>query len=113
VEPLCHHLLEALRLLPSVRWFDDSAANKRDAVTIYEHFAFCFNTTLSDLAAHFGKIRDEVVNGQISLIEGVTKRILDYIHPSEEADLTTHHMNGGDNRQDDRRHESLEANGLI
>ncbi len=74
MEPLADYLIAALDSLPRVRWFDDSIANKHDAVTIYEQFAFCFNTVLSDLAARFTRVRDEVVSAQIGMIKALTKR---------------------------------------
>uniref|UniRef100_A0A7E4V1C1 1-phosphatidylinositol 4-kinase n=1 Tax=Panagrellus redivivus TaxID=6233 RepID=A0A7E4V1C1_PANRE len=69
-------LLALLKRLPSVRWIDDAAANKSDRVTIYEHFMFCFSTGLSDIAAHFPHVRNEIVKAQIDLLETLVAKIV-------------------------------------
>ncbi|KAK6026545.1 hypothetical protein OSTOST_07475, partial [Ostertagia ostertagi] len=45
-------LIKTLATLPQMKWVDDGLLNKKDRVPVQEQFAFCFNTVLSDLAAH-------------------------------------------------------------
>ena len=87
-------LLDILAKLPHLRWIDDAAFNKTDSkllqffnlsyslgvsgITIYEYFMFCFNTGLTDIAAHFPRTRDVVVKAQLKLIKYLVHKVLSF-----------------------------------
>uniref|UniRef100_A0A914Y3R6 1-phosphatidylinositol 4-kinase n=1 Tax=Panagrolaimus superbus TaxID=310955 RepID=A0A914Y3R6_9BILA len=78
VEGVTDFLREILKKLPYLRWIDDAAINKTDRITIFEQFMFCFNTGLTDIAAHFPRTRDEIVTEQLDLLQLIVEKVLHF-----------------------------------
>ncbi|MFH4985019.1 hypothetical protein AB6A40_011728 [Gnathostoma spinigerum] len=67
-----------------MKWIDDGPANRNDLVPLQEQFAFCFNTILSDLAAQYPSVRDQIVSAQLEVLACCTETIIskyEKLHP--------------------------------
>ncbi|VDM30244.1 unnamed protein product [Toxocara canis] len=60
-----------------MKWVDDGVANKADRVPVQEQFAFCFNTVLSELAARYADVRDQIVSTQLEVLACCTNTVVD------------------------------------
>ncbi|CAJ0959757.1 unnamed protein product, partial [Mesorhabditis belari] len=90
IEDLLPTLLKALQALPHCKWIDDGLMNKRDKVPIFEQFAFCFNTILSDLAARHLLQQEEILRAQLDTLACAVDEILEVIDekmPSTQSKL--------------------------
>lgn len=71
---------------------------------------FCFNTGLTDIAAHFPVTRDEIVNEQIDLLQVLVEKVLNFCRADEygngEAD-------NGEEVHGNSNSPTLEARGLF
>ena len=92
-------LVGALYAVPNMKWLDDGLVNKHDSnkffflmihsnsdVPIQEQFAFCFNTSLSDLAAQLPAHRDTIVKAQIDALACSTSVLVDKLLKSESSE---------------------------
>ncbi|CAJ0569808.1 unnamed protein product, partial [Mesorhabditis spiculigera] len=78
-------LLQYYAALPRMKWSDNGFLNKRDRVTIFEQFAFCFNTILSELAAQHPEHRETIVVAQLDLLACVVDEILNNVESKRGA----------------------------
>ncbi|PIO77056.1 hypothetical protein TELCIR_00849 [Teladorsagia circumcincta] len=76
-------LIKTLAILPQLKWVDDGLLNKKDRVPVQEQFAFCFNTVLSDLAAHLPAHRDAIISAQIDALACAVTSILEILEDHE------------------------------
>uniref|UniRef100_F1KPV3 1-phosphatidylinositol 4-kinase n=1 Tax=Ascaris suum TaxID=6253 RepID=F1KPV3_ASCSU len=77
LDELVPFLLKIFVSLPQMKWVDDGVANKADRVPVQEQFAFCFNTVLSELAAFYPNVRDQIVSAQLEVLACCTNTIVD------------------------------------
>ncbi|KJH43219.1 MIT domain protein [Dictyocaulus viviparus] len=76
-------LITALGIIPQMKWIDDGLVNKSDRIPIQEQFAFCFNTVLSDLAAHLPEYRNVIVSAQIDALACAVTSIVEILKDHE------------------------------
>lgn len=71
---------------------------------------FCFNTGLTDVAAHFPRTRDEIVTEQLDLLQSLIDKVLNFCKADEygngEAD-------NGDEHPRKSNSPTLEARGFV
>lgn len=77
VEELVPILLKTFVSLPQMKWIDDGIPNKQDKVPVQEQFAFVFNTVLSEMAAQYPSVRDQIVSTQLEVLACCTNTIVD------------------------------------
>ncbi|KAJ1366567.1 hypothetical protein KIN20_027254 [Parelaphostrongylus tenuis] len=85
-------LISALGVVPQMKWIDDGLVNKSDMIPIQEQFAFCFNTVLSDLAAHLPEYRDAIVSAQIDALACAVASIVEILEDQENIGQSKPHV---------------------
>ncbi|VDM61613.1 unnamed protein product [Angiostrongylus costaricensis] len=85
-------LITALGIVPQMKWIDDGLVNKSDRIPVQEQFAFCFNTVLSDLAAHLPDYRDAIVSAQIDALACAVASIVEILEDQENVGLVSAHL---------------------
>ncbi|CAL2037779.1 unnamed protein product [Caenorhabditis brenneri] len=91
-EELMPMLLRALSALPHMKWIDDGLLNKSDRIPIQEQFAFCFNTCLSDLAAHLPRFREQIVAAQADALACAVSSVYDIMEDKENLEHNYSHI---------------------
>uniref|UniRef100_A0A0N4ZV71 1-phosphatidylinositol 4-kinase n=1 Tax=Parastrongyloides trichosuri TaxID=131310 RepID=A0A0N4ZV71_PARTI len=74
-EPLTKFLLECLEKLWELEWNEEEKNGNGERMTIYERFAFTFNTALSDIAVKFEHLKDMIIQRQVGLINDLINLI--------------------------------------
>lgn len=85
-------LLRALTALPHMKWIDDGLLNKSDRIPVQEQFAFCFNTSLSDLAAHLPRFREQIVSAQCDALACAVSSAYDLLEDKENLEHNHSHV---------------------
>lgn len=85
-------LLRALTALPHMKWIDDGLLNKSDRVPIQEQFSFCFNTSLSDLAAHLPRFREQIIAAQTDALACAVSAVYDLFDDEENLEHNYSHV---------------------
>ncbi|CAP24439.2 Protein CBG03566 [Caenorhabditis briggsae] len=85
-------LLRALTALPHMKWIDDGLLNKSDRIPVQEQFAFCFNTSLSDLAAHLPRLREHIVSAQCDALACSVSSVYDLLEDKENLEHNYSHI---------------------
>lgn len=85
-------LLRALSALPHMKWIDDGLLNKSDRIPIQEQFAFCFNTSLSDLAAHLPRFREQIIAAQADALACAVSSVYDIMEDKENLEHNYSHI---------------------
>uniref|UniRef100_A0A1I7TW40 1-phosphatidylinositol 4-kinase n=1 Tax=Caenorhabditis tropicalis TaxID=1561998 RepID=A0A1I7TW40_9PELO len=75
-----------------MKWIDDGLLNKSDKIPIQEQFAFCFNTSLSDLAAHLPRFREQIVSAQADALACAVSSVYDLLEDKENLEHNHSHV---------------------
>ncbi|XP_052714253.1 phosphatidylinositol 4-kinase alpha-like isoform X6 [Crassostrea angulata] len=83
-EVISSYLLKVLRCLPNSLWTGKHKPGKGQTLPRCENFSFCLNTILSDLAFKDTKLREEILNVQLDVLEALIKQCEDKENAKEE-----------------------------
>jgi phosphatidylinositol 4-kinase len=81
------YLLRLLKGLPKAVWMDETPCDLLGGVPVAEHFSFCLNTMLSDVAGKCKSVREEIIVSQIEILTVLTNLLRSCIDQNNERGM--------------------------